>query len=243
MMMKASLGKGKIAGWKSPQKPKMKTTIRDPGKNTALRTVADREGPVVYRIDRDDRLVFVNERWSEFARDNNGTTLHAADVLGHSLWDFIPDAAVREIYRQIIAEVRSGRKLVFHYRCDSADHRRQLEMTVKRNEADEIEFSSRVGIIAPRSARPRPLASVPPGERIFLRMCSWCHSITAPDGTWLPLETAINKLRLLQGKAPWRVTHGVCPSCAEKMFADFQRYRSAPSKTGTVPARAESQNR
>ena len=179
--------------------------------------------PIVYRINSDDRLVFVSEGRDHGARDGAESAVPPADrSIGHSLWEFIPDAAVREVYRQIIATVRAGRTL--HTTCHSSTgaSRQAFELTVAPCARGEIEFSMRprAEVLHPSQARPKPEA---PRRGTLVRMCSWCHAIAAP-GTpaWQPLETAIGELGLLQGDQTRRVTHGICPACAEKMWAEIR---------------------
>jgi hypothetical protein len=57
-------------------------------------------------------------------------------------------------------------------------------------------------------------------------MCSWCHSILADDATWRPLETALAIMPLLEQDTTVGVTHGMCPTCAERMLAQLRQ--SAP---------------
>jgi hypothetical protein len=182
----------------------------------------DRPGvPLCYRIDREDRLVFLDEPGNDRARPSGGGAPPADRRLGHRLWNFIPDPTVREIYRQVIAEVRNGRTIHFDYGCDIAGQHREFDMTVTHRAGGEVEFRSRLRRVTSRTPLPRLASAAPEGES-FLRMCSWCHALAAPGGAWLPLETALSDLGLLHGDRSWRVTHGACPTCAHRMWAELQ---------------------
>jgi len=47
--------------------------------------------------------------------------------------------------------------------------------------------------------------------RTLLPVCAWCRRIRLEDGTWQTLEV------YLEDSGKGRVTHGMCPDCAEQM--------------------------
>ena len=83
----------------------------------------------VHRIDRDDVIVFLDDEWKGFARENGAAGL--ADIAGRSLWDFVVGADVRDVYRQMLDRVREdGGSIGFPFRCDAPALRRFLEMEI-----------------------------------------------------------------------------------------------------------------
>ncbi len=80
--------------------------------------MADSTG-IIYRVNDQDEIVFVNEEWDQFAAANAGEAVTASQVLQRRLWDFISDSTTRELYRQVLRRIRDGRSLRFTFRCDS----------------------------------------------------------------------------------------------------------------------------
>ena len=60
--------------------------------------------PIVYRLDKDDRLVGVNAEWDLFAGENGGPS--AALALDRPIWDFIADDTTRELYAEVLKRAR-----------------------------------------------------------------------------------------------------------------------------------------
>src|SRR3954468_12907630 len=96
-----------------------------------------------YVVDAQDRIVSANGDWFAFARENGAAALDKGGVIGHSLWDFICDAETKILYSLFLKSVRSGGTAKhLPYRCDSADVRRYMEMTIATAEAGCVEFRS-----------------------------------------------------------------------------------------------------
>lgn len=172
-------------------------------------------GDVVYRINDRDELILVAGEWDRFAAANAGPAVASDRVLHRPLWDFITDAATREIYRRILASVRGGRPLRFTFRCDSAERLRLFEMTVERREDGSVEFRTRTLSDERRSrtARPDPAVAVPEGP---VRVCGWCKKICV-DGVWGEVDEAVAKLWFFQPPRLREVTHGMCEQCYQSM--------------------------
>lgn len=175
--------------------------------------------PVIYRIDEQDRLLDVNQEWITFAEANVAFYANPAAFLGRALWDFVTDPTVWEIYRLVLNNVRSGRTITFDYRCDSPGQRREFEMTVNPYTAARVEFVSTPRNITERTPVRLFDVTAPRSDESFIRMCGWCHAIGTDTATWMPLETALVALRLLDFGTVPQITHGICEPCAERMFA------------------------
>lgn len=175
---------------------------------------------LIYHIDAADRLCGVNADWGRFALANNGTTVMPDQVLGRSLWDFIEDNAVRELYRQIIQRARSGHPAHFNYRCDAPDFRRQFRMTIRAAADSTVEFTSR---LCWEHQRPRVnlIDLKTKRNKHWVRVCGWCQNIALPDGTWMVVEEAVRQLGLMAKETPPILTHGICPPCHSAMMAQM----------------------
>lgn len=172
---------------------------------------------LVYRIDRDDRIVAVNDAWTVFAGANAGDGLLPPSVLGTSLFAAISDASTREIYRLLLRRARNdGAPLRFRFRCDAPHVRRLLEMTVSGFADNVVEFSTLLIASETRSA----LSLIDPAQArsdTLLRICAWCTRVAMPDERWIEVHQALAELRLLEQSILPRITHGMCPACFTEM--------------------------
>lgn len=172
-------------------------------------------GEVVYRVDAQARIVFVNGEWDRFALANDGGEVASDRVLGRRLWDFIADVNTREIYRHALDRARAGRPVRFTFRCDSPDCRRLLEVSVGRGPEETVEF--RVRTLSEEAGPAQPLlrtASPRSGE--LVRMCGWCKRVFVGGG-WADLEEAAARLDLFKGDRAPAITHGICGPCHKSM--------------------------
>ena len=176
--------------------------------------------PVVYHIDGQDNLVFVNEHWDRFAMSNAGAHLAARRVIGQSLWSFVCDDTTIGLYRVVVERARAGQRSRFEFRCDAPDCVRLLEMIVTPHGAERVQFETRTLIEERRQALafPQPPPMV---DNTVIMCCSWCKRIEV-DRTWLVIERAIAQLRLFEKTKVPILSHGICPNCRgnlEEMLA------------------------
>lgn len=181
-----------------------------------------KEDAIAYCIDAADRLVSFNAGWTAFAERNGGEDARPEKVVGRSLWDFVADPTVQELYRRMVARARQGRVVRFRYRCDAPSERRVFQMEIRRRPQGRVEFSS--GLI---SSDPRPHVAwldrpESPGTEL-VRMCSWCARVALPDGRWVAIEQAIEQHRALQRLVPPSITHGICQNCQAEMLQLLRR--------------------
>lgn len=171
---------------------------------------------LVYRINADGRICYVNPAWSEFARANQGESVLPGQVLGCRLQDAVEDPTVQGLYQAMITRARAGTPVKFHYRCDAPDRRRTFEMDIHRlAEGGEVEFVS--SLLHEEKRPPVPLlAAGAARDRRLLRICSWCQQVQKPDQAWVPVEVAVENLHLLEGETFPRLTHVICDSCLVK---------------------------
>lgn len=185
----------------------------------ATRT-SEQQPSVVYRIDGDDKIVSVNDSWAQFAIDNDSAPL-CDGVIGSLLWDHIAGADVAQIYRDLFYHVRKKMISVsFPFRCDSPDRFRRMRLEVLPLENEAIEFRAVPEVIG-RHARTIDLLRPRSSTKLdsFMRICAWCKAIEV-NGTWTPLEEAIDSTEsLLQEPFP-RLSHGICDVC----YRQFSKY-------------------
>ena len=192
--------------------------MNDPDMSAALQTT------IQYRIDAENCLIYVNDRWDQFAEENDGRGLALVDVLGTSLFSYIADDTILQLYMQLVVLARQGRPATFNYRCDSPKARRRFEMNIHALDAGEVEFSSTLLENEPR-AEVLLLDRRQPRNEQFLRVCSWCQRIRVGDA-WLSAEEAVEKLDLMEEATMPVLTHGICETCHDEMMATIARLRT-----------------
>ncbi len=179
---------------------------------------------LTYRIDAANRILWVNEAWSDFARANNGENMLPERVLGADLLASIADRTVRELYASMIRRARVGRPVQFNYRCDAPDKRRLFTMKIGALANGEVEFSS---TLLSEESRPSIPLLEPGGRRsqTFLRVCSWCQRIALPSGEWVEAEEAVSAQQVMEADEIPAISHTICESChldmMEKLALSF----------------------
>lgn len=169
----------------------------------------------MYRIDRDDRIVFADDKWLRFTYDHGGVNYKPENVLNKSLWNFITDDLTRQFYKAVLRRAREGDTINFSFRGVSANCRRLLEMTVAAGQNGDVRFETKTLL---RQKRESPtLFGKPSGGDAFLRICGWCRRIEVSLSDWDEIENAVTKLILFERDCLTQLTHGICNSCFEAM--------------------------
>lgn len=171
---------------------------------------------VVYWLDANDQICFVNEAYDRFATAHAVGQVASSAVLKQSIWDYITDTTTRQIYRIVLTRVRAGHAIRFRIRCDSPGHRRSLQIEVNPSESKIVEFRVRTLYATERPHTALLDAHVlRSGE--LLRICSWCNKVQL-NGAWWEIDDALVRLHLFeQGELPG-LTHGICESCSKSMM-------------------------
>ena len=167
----------------------------------------------IYRLNARDEIIFVNDEWYDFARENGAQELDRQSVLQKSLWDFIDNAETRHLFEIILTKVRTeGRPKVIPYRCDTPGLRRFMELEVRLAEDGMVEFRSRI-VREERRESVRLMELDVERSDELLCMCSWCKRVSLPEARWVEVEEAVEELRLFEATILPKVSHGICPAC------------------------------
>lgn len=167
-----------------------------------------------YRVDSADRLVWLDEQWLAFARENCGVELLAKEkVIGRPLWEFIAGEATRGVYQQIHEHVRSsGRDVVFPVRCDSPRMRRQIWLTISREDDGELFYESKLLWARPQGPLDLLDTAVAHSEE-SVTMCSCCKRGFTEAGGWEDISDFSVRLHLFRKPRVPRLNYTVCPDC------------------------------
>ena len=170
----------------------------------------------LYRVDKDDKITWVNAAWLAFAQENNALELTESRVVGRCLWEFVADKATCDEYRRVHAHLRGKKKVaVIPFRCDSPNLRRDMRLTISGNASDEsLDCESVIVQAMPH----RYISVLDPGRsraESFLTMCSCCKRVLVePDG-WLDVAIFSQRLRS-RARTTWPHTRQtLCPKCRE----------------------------
>jgi PAS fold len=179
----------------------------------------------VHRIDSQQRIVFVNQAWTDFALSNEAPRLIPENVLGTLIWKHIADSETRALYNAILDRVaKHSRTIRFPFRCDAPDRRRYMEMVVSPL-PQGIEFTSTLIREEPRPPLPI-LSSVAPKGDDFIRMCGWCKKVALPGDKWAEVEEAVGVLDLFTDQILPSISHGICPDCFERISLEIGTLKS-----------------
>lgn len=172
-----------------------------------------------YRIDAADRIVAVSDNWLDFARRNGAPHLTPDAVLGRSLWGFIADQETVDLSRMIFNRVRARTvPAVLPFRCNSPRRRRDLEMSVRPIDDHGLEIQTK--IVREHAGDYVPLLDpAAPRSNDIVKACSWCNRIELPEHGWVDVDAAVRRLALFAGPLTPRISHGICPDCAERTRA------------------------
>jgi hypothetical protein len=176
---------------------------------------------IVYHVDPDDRIVFVNSRWDDFARENDALDVLGAAVLGRTLTSFIAGDEILHLFALLMRDVRkTGRELTVPFRCDAPEARRRMELTIAPGAQANVVFRSRL-----LSSEPRPPLYVLDRRAVrdggtMLRVCSWCNRGYLRN-RWAELEEIVEAYGFFDVDTVPEITHGLCPDCERAVLADW----------------------
>jgi hypothetical protein len=179
------------------------------------------DAPVRYRVASDGTIVWFDERFGAFARENGAPTL-ADTVLGTPLADYFGGPEVRNLYERLMERVRGERRgIEFPFRCDAPALRRFMRMRVDPAEDGGLWFTA---VMERTEARdPVPVALLmtlhrTTDEADIVTVCAWCKRIEGDDGEWREVEEVLAR-GLLDRDAPIALSHAACPACAADLMA------------------------
>ena len=167
----------------------------------------------VYEIDGDDKIVYCNDVWDEFAIENSGEDFRFERVKGRVLWDFVSDASTADLYRRLVAHVREGNVVRFTFRCDSSTMFRLFEMKIALAAKKRVRFSTRVKQTGDRDAIAIQTEETDAPDEPPLLVCSWCGRMKIHRQLWQELDIAVAKTGLFEKHKLPAISHGICERC------------------------------
>lgn len=166
---------------------------------------------VIYRIDAEDKIVFINDAWERHAVLNDASDFASENILHKSLWDSITDETSRQLYQEILNTVRTNKSVVFNFRCDSPECRIFMEMNITAQE-NEVQFEIQTLKMEPRPPQ-KLLSDDAPRTDEMLHICGWCKRIDVGQENWKEVEEAVTILGVFEQEGLPQLTHGMCLDC------------------------------
>jgi len=177
----------------------------------------------IYSIDSEDKIIFLNKQWDEFAKENEAEKLTRDLLVGVNLWDFITDHVVQHLYKIVFEKVRTGKKIAkLPYRCDAPDCRRYMEMDLLCLDQNEIQIVNRILKMEFRDTV-HVLSSLKNRSNDIIVICSFCKKVRTNESEWREIEEAIKLLNLQDVYPLPQLSHSVCETC----FAAWEKENEA----------------
>jgi len=166
----------------------------------------------LYRIDGNDRIIFVSPEWLRFAQENDAPELTGDEVLGRPIWQFIAGRDSREFYETVFRNLRlRGAEITIPFRCDSPSVVRQMDLTMRLRPEDSIECEGVLLQAKPREPITILLRWVVRTEE-SIPICTFCRRLSI-YGQWLELHEAVSFGNITNTAPVPRLQETVCPQC------------------------------
>ena len=174
---------------------------------------------IVYYVDKNNKLIDLDDNWDRFALANNAPQLVREKVIEKPLFDLISDPQSSHLYKLLIERIKhTGDPIAFEFRCDSPDKRRFMHMEMTHQKAtDGICFISTLERQEPREPV-KLLDTADYRSNEILIICSWCKKIKIDEQIWTEVEDGIKLLGLFDAEPLPKLSHGMCPSCRKSIW-------------------------
>ena len=175
-----------------------------------------------YWLDKNNIITNTNEYWNTFALENYGHKVLRPHVVGKPLFQFIKDDVTRMLMEAFISNARiSNKELSRHYRCDSPQVKRFMEMRVIPEGNGVVRVENEV-------LREEPLEEtrnfVTRGVGTpFLKRCSVCNRLN--DGNqWLEPDSSQMDHHFIGTSQTAFIAYTVCQDCKDETRKRLERF-------------------
>ena len=171
----------------------------------------------IYRIGQEDKIIYVNKEWVDFAKENLFHEFKETDIIDKILWDYIKGDEVQHLYKIMFKRIRAGGSIKsLPFRCDSPDCRRFMEMDLCKVKGGQIQIECR--ILREEIRKPIPLLSdFRDMSKEIITICSYCKKTRIDSSTWVEVEEAIKTLGLDEVWPLPGLSHGICNKCLHQI--------------------------
>lgn len=167
---------------------------------------------IVLWLDKADRIQKVSDSWNQFAKENGGNACLGESVIGQPIWRFITGDSTWMLVHTLMLRARVIRAPVrHHYRCDSPDLRRHMEMIIYPEADGGVRIEHRL-LSAEPIAPPVRIDPATHGQAV--PRCSMCNRIKL-KGQW---KEAPDALAAGEIAAVQKVFYGICRDCWDRVW-------------------------
>jgi len=182
---------------------------------------------IAYAVDGTGRIVAHSRAsWTRACTEGEASELaEPGAVIGRSVTDFATSGEVRGmIERQLAAVLAGDGPVVYHFRCDAPDVRREMRMSISALPAEGLARGALFqSVMLHEDVRPpldiydhRTLRERLAGRNDIpiVAMCAYCQRLQRATGEpFVEAETYYRE----GGTSEVRISHGVCPDCTSKV--------------------------
>jgi hypothetical protein len=165
---------------------------------------------VSYAIDSRFQIIYCNQAWDRFARDNGAPELCGGASIGRSLLNVIPEV-LRPFYTRVFQEVVRNRMIWQHaYECSSPAQFRKHRMRIHPLSSDGLLFTN--SLIVEHSHEHLLADGTHPylDANNIITMCAHCRCSRRIDK---PEQWDFVPAHLAHGLDTLNTSHGMCPVC------------------------------
>lgn len=164
-----------------------------------------------YILDSENRIISVSGYWDEFADQNNGNDVHASNVCGRSIWDFIKGDVTRMWLESVFQFARLKNQTVERpYRCDSPDVKRFMQMRISTDENGLLRIDHEL-LATEKREKPVHFQYASSAVNNLIFRCSICGHVSI-NNVWVEPEQIPR-----HNNENIRVSYTVCPTCRQNM--------------------------
>jgi hypothetical protein len=166
----------------------------------------------VYRIDKNDRIGFVNSDWLQFAQENDAAQLTSAQVLGTCVWDHVTGSVTRRLYEELFRLLRTGRvERQLPFNCDSPTIVRNMTLTIRTMGGGALELEGT--LVRTQARQPASILDCrTPRTDERVAICSLCRAVLVGND-WVTVDDAIGRRRWFAGSRLPQLEESICPAC------------------------------
>jgi hypothetical protein len=163
-------------------------------------------------LDATARIIFCNPAWDAFALRNDGERATLGNVLGHSIYEYIP-SVLENHYRKLISSALVSRNITgADYECNSPDLFRSYRLLLLPiPDTDLVAMVHALRLERAMSDKKVPAASYRSWGPAVV-MCAQCRRTKREDGHW---DWVPDFLR----NPPRRISHAICQDCMMYVLA------------------------
>jgi len=166
---------------------------------------------VDFTLNANDEIITVGHDWDQFALENGAPELTGQQIMGQPLLDFVTGKVTRQFVLALLHLVRYQQQSIhLHYRCDSANIRRFMLMSVSPQDSGNVHFLHKLLGTEPRQRTVYIATAIQRGQNTTVR-CSMCNLVKSKQAWVEPDQLQSGNSRQ---SSELLVIYGICETCA-----------------------------